>query len=71
MYGSFICTNPLYCVLFYNLLEVIVYSINGQFLKLKQIESLVEPILIVDDKKRENILFLQPSGLSLLSLPDL
>lgn len=35
--GSFICTNPLYCVVFFNSLEFYVYSINGQFLKLRQI----------------------------------
>lgn len=48
-----------------------VYSINGQFLKLKQVESLIEPILIIDEKKRENLLILQPNGLFLLKVPDL
>ena len=35
--GSYIITNPLYCVVFYNLLEINIYSVNGQFLKSKQI----------------------------------
>lgn len=37
VHGSYICSNPLYCVIFFNSLEVYIYSINGQFLKLRQI----------------------------------
>ena len=35
--GSYIVTNPLACLVFYNAFEVYVYSINGQLLKIKQI----------------------------------
>jgi hypothetical protein len=37
VHGSYICTNPLYCIVLFNLLEVYIYSINGQFLKLRQV----------------------------------
>lgn len=52
VFGAFICTNPLYCILFYNSLEVWVYSINGQFLKLRQVESMTNPVIVVDSHHR-------------------
>jgi hypothetical protein len=44
--GSFLVTNPLYCIVYYNLLEVHVSSVNGQFLKSKQIELVAPPIVV-------------------------
>ena len=69
--GSYICTNPIYCVVFFNSLEVYIYSINGQFLKLRQIENVVTPILMVDHMHRENVLVLEPNALLVLKVPEL
>ena len=69
--GSYICTNPIYCVVFYNSLEVYIYTINGQFLKLRQTENIIAPIIMVDWMHRENVLVLEPDGLLVLKLPEL
>lgn len=71
MHGAYICTNPLYCVVFYNYLEVWIYSINGQFIKLRQVESLVTPVILVDSQHRENLIVIQNNGLQMLELPEL
>jgi hypothetical protein len=41
--GSILCPEPLFCVVFYNALEMNCYSINGQLLKTRQTELSVSP----------------------------
>jgi hypothetical protein len=56
-------------VVFYNSLQVYIYSINGQFLKLRQVENVVNPILMVDYMLRENVLVLDKNGILVFKVP--
>lgn len=47
--GALLCPDPLFCLIYYNSLELCSYSINGQLLTLKQAEVALPPQKIRGD----------------------
>lgn len=69
--GCLLCCEPLFCIVFYNALELYSYSVNGQLLKVKQIEMILPPHKLKDDNFNEYIAVIEDKKLVIYSIPFL
>lgn len=69
--GAILCPDPLFCLIFYNSLEICSYSINGQLLKLKQTEIALPPQKIRGENFTDLVASVEGNKLVIYSTPFL